>query len=121
MREFTGERDAKGRCRVYIHNPDVPGARLTRLRHRPYHGQDIAGGFDWGYGGAGPMRLARALVAEVTGVEDPPTSVCQRFKARVVQQLVGTTWTLNEQAVREQVEAIMAETHMIPRREDTDG
>ena len=110
MRRFVGVRDQEdGFCRVYV---DDEGDRITprrRLQHHRGMYTHVPTGFEWGYGGSGPAELARALVVEVTGDPNPSPRLYEQLKARLVQQLSYAGWTLDEAAVRLQVEAIARE------------
>ena len=107
MKVYVGERQTDGSCRVYIEQPDTT---RVRLRHRSSGGHSPTG-FEWGYGGSGPAELARALVKDVTGVEEPEARVYQRFKFRVVGGLPQDGWRLTEAEIRAALEAIAAEDH----------
>lgn len=96
MRVYSGVRLSSGSCRVYV---EVAGQNpRKRLRHRTAGGHSPTG-FEWGYAGSGPAELARAIVKDVTGEDEPNPRVYQQFKARVVQHLTDG-WVLTEDEVK---------------------
>ncbi|MGH9238783.1 MAG: DUF6166 domain-containing protein [Vicinamibacterales bacterium] len=103
MKVYVGERLTDGSCRVYIEQPETP---RVRLYHRSSGVSHSPTGFEWGYGGSGPAELARALVKDVTGDQEPPAHLYQRFKFRVVGALPQAGWRLSEDEIREHLEAL---------------
>lgn len=57
------------------------------------------GGFEWGYGGAGPVQLAHALVLDATGEEELATRWAHWFMWATVFQW-GETWEISGTEVR---------------------
>lgn len=57
-------------------------------------------GFEWGYGGAGPLALSRALVADATGDAHLAERVGVWFMWAVVNCWCGDTWSITAAAVR---------------------
>jgi hypothetical protein len=62
-------------------------------------------GFEWGYGGSGPAKLALAILADCIG-DEAALQHYQEFKRAVIEPLLRRHWTLTEQRVREAVLAI---------------
>lgn len=108
-RQFTGVRQADGRCRVYLDDVDNPSAPRQRLRPRRGRDSHAPTGFEWGSGGSGPAELARALVVVVTGEMAPSPRLYQTLKARLVQMLPEAGWVLDEEVVRRHVGVIIRE------------
>jgi hypothetical protein len=106
MKVYVGERLTDGSGRVYIEQPNT---NRVRLHHRTGRLSHSPTGFEWGYGGSGPAELARALVKDVTGDDEPPARVYQRFKFRVVGALPHDGWRLTEEEIRTHLAALAAE------------
>ena len=66
------------------------------LRHLVRHSPD---GFNWGYGGSGPSDLARSIIADVTGDENPHPAIYQPFKWEFVSNW-GDRWEISLNEIR---------------------
>ena len=66
------------------------------LRHLVHHSPD---GFNWGYGGSGPADLARSIIADVTGDENPHPAIYQPFKWEFVSSW-GDRWEISLDEIR---------------------
>lgn len=100
---FGIRRVPPGGKHVYFRRDD--GMKFTEREELPQR-DDLwdGGGFEWGYGGAGPSSLALALLAHVTG--DGPYGMAQRhkFKAQVVAKFRHDTgWNLKGAEILEWV------------------
>ena len=91
---FKGDANAVPRSCVTVHEP---GARPRKMplwlelyNHSPT-------GFGWGYDGAAPAQLARAILAEVTGDNALAVRLHQEFKRDVIAKL----WALLVEACEE--------------------
>lgn len=77
--------------------------RLELANHSPT-------GFEWGYSGSGPAKLALAICAQLV---DVPTAkaVYQRVKDLLIARIPNDSdaWVLTEQQVREVIERVQAE------------
>lgn len=58
-------------------------------------------GFEWGYGGSGPVQLALAILADLLQDDEQVSSLYQRFKEVVIAGLPKAGWTLTETEIRE--------------------
>lgn len=66
------------------------------LRHLVHHSPD---GFNWGYGGSGPADLARSIIGDVTGDENPHPAIYQPFKWEFVSSW-GNRWEISLDEIR---------------------
>jgi len=101
---YHGERprDERGQstgCRVYAETDEGAGRRV-RLRHRTGPRSHSPTGFEWGYGGSGPAELARAIVKDACGIDEPIPSIYQKVKWKYITPIVGDTFTLDADEVR---------------------
>jgi hypothetical protein len=115
MKNFCGQRNAKGEARVLVLEPGQK-SRLLAIRLDLYnHSPD---GFEWGYGGSGPAQLALAILADVLKApfrkhrsswwdekDDDPcmraVRLHQEFKRKFIAGLDrDQPWTISEQAVQ---------------------
>jgi hypothetical protein len=96
MKTYRGVRLTDGTCRVYVED----GKSSVRLQHRSSGISHSPTGFEWGYAGSGPAELARAIVKDITGVEQPESRVYQRFKFKVIATLPTDGWRLTETEIR---------------------
>lgn len=90
----------------------IEGGKERALEHRVRHSPT---GLEWGYGGSGPADLARSIVAEVTGDEDPHPHLYHAVKERLVAKLPFEGGTIHEAQVR----TVLAERGWEP--EETPG
>jgi len=72
------------------------------LRHLVRHSPD---GFNWGYGGSGPADLARSIIADALGIDDPNPTVYQEFKRSFVASW-GDRWEISQDEIREWVRSV---------------
>lgn len=105
-KRYVGRRDASGAVSVRVIPPagepyDLP-PRLDLRNHSPT-------GFSWGYSGSGPAQLALALASDVIGDDDRARLVYQTLKSRVVGNLQGDAWELNERDLRAAIAQISRE------------
>ena len=115
MKNYCGQRNAKGEPRVLVLEPGKK-SRLLPIRLDLYnHSPD---GFEWGYAGSGPAQLALAILADVLEApklnsrlawfadsDTDPRYVAvrlhQTFKRKFIAGLdQGQSWTISEQMVR---------------------
>lgn len=90
MKVYRGARTGNG-CEV-----TVGGAPLTMPSGFP---GNPAGGFEWGYDGAGPMRLAYAILADHFGDEAQALAHHRAFLATFVARIAEDDWTLSEDRI----------------------
>lgn len=90
MKIYRGRRSAEG-CAV-----TVDGARLDpRTDLEGPSGAD----FEWGYAGAGPGRLALAILADHFGDGGRALGDWRRFQKAVIATLEGDEWALDSAAI----------------------
>jgi len=77
LQAFVGVR-CEGRTCVFLVSPGRDD--LVPLEHWKDDGTAPGRGFEWGYGGAGPRRLAEAMLLVITGDELISATLAQRFK-----------------------------------------
>lgn len=96
MATFVGAR-VEGICHVYrLDPPDC-----NRLKHYLPPGRGSKGGYEWGYGGAGPAELAFCLLADVTQDVEVAELLYQRFKWDVVKLLPRAGWVIESEYIEE--------------------
>jgi len=88
---YAGER--RSGCNVVV---KVRNGRQEPLEHLVHHSPD---GFNWGYGGSGPADLARSIIADVTGDENPHPAIYQPFKWEFVSSW-GNRWEISLDEIR---------------------
>ncbi len=90
MKLYRGVRTANG-CAVTVGSePLEPG---------PEFGGDAAAEFEWGYDGAGPRRLAFAILADFLGDDRNALNHYRTFTEAVIAELKGDQWTLTAEAI----------------------
>ena len=91
MKIYRGRRSAEG-CAVSVDGaPLDPRADLD-------DGPSGAG-FEWGYEGAGPGRLALAILADHFGDAGRALGDWRRFQKAVISALQGDEWALDSAAI----------------------
>jgi len=88
---YAGTRTPDGSVVVRIRN----GVQEP-LRHLVHHSPT---GFEWGYGGSGPADLARSIIADALGTENPDPAVYQEFKRMFVAGW-GDRWEIALDEIR---------------------
>lgn len=66
------------------------------LQHLVHHSPS---GMEWGYGGSGPADLARSIIGDVLGTDDPDPAVYQDFKQEFVSGW-GDRWEISLDEIR---------------------
>lgn len=74
---YAGARGENGEIKVVR----IRNGRQEPLRHLVLHSPS---GFEWGYSGSGPTDLARSIIADVTGDDNPLAALYQDFKRAFV-------------------------------------
>ena len=74
---YAGARGENGEIKVVR----IRNGRQEPLRHLVLHSPS---GFEWGYSGSGPTDLARSIIADVTGDDNPHPGIYQEFKRQFV-------------------------------------
>ena len=97
MKRYEGKR-SYGQCFVTVN-----GRALDPRFDLRFHSPD---GFEWGYCGSGPARLALALLADHCGNDEQALNFYQRFKWAVVAGLPKQRWTLTSQQIQEAVDTL---------------
>ncbi|MDP6351656.1 MAG: DUF6166 domain-containing protein [Alphaproteobacteria bacterium] len=97
MKTYRGRREASG-CRVTVDDRALD-PRLD-LAAAP------ATGFEWGYDGAGPARLALAILADHLDDDALGLSRFKQFRADVIARIRGDDWSLTT----EQIDRALAES-----------
>lgn len=90
MKVYSGTRTADG-CKVTVN-----GAPLPLPSGFP---GNAAGGFEWGYDGAGPTRLAYAILADHFGDESPALVHHRALLTSFVAGITGDSWTLADSRI----------------------
>ncbi|MHB8524355.1 MAG: DUF6166 domain-containing protein [Limisphaerales bacterium] len=98
MKTYHGSRTADGTSEVWVSD----GAKKYPLPLRLDLRNHSPTGFAWGYGGAGPVQLALALMADACGDEAAQGNY-QDYKWAIIAGLPAS-WTLTEAAIRRFVE-----------------
>ena len=101
MKVYRGVRTPQG-CMVTVGS--------APLDPRPDLGGPGAADFEWGYDGAGPRRLALALLADCFGDDLTALNHHQTFVAAVIAELDGDEWTLTA----ETIESALAQIVVVP-------
>ena len=99
VKTYRGQRNS-GRCTVEVDN-QLLDPRYDLRSH-------LSEGFDWGYVGGGPARLALAILADCVG-DEQAIGCYQPFHLQVISPLNRTCWELSEERVNEWVRARYAE------------
>ena len=81
MIQYTMVRDGMGHPHVLV---ERDGRKAYSLPHLLHHSP---GGFEWGYGGSGPFDLARSIVGDFLGTEDPPAPTYRLVVSELVSRL----------------------------------
>ncbi len=101
MKTYKGVRSPQG-CAVTV--DDQP------LDPRMDLGRSSDGGFEWGYEGAGPRRLALALLADHCGDAQQAFDNYPVFTETVIADLKGDEWTLTS----DQIQAALDQVVVVP-------
>ena len=101
MKIYKGVRSPQG-CVVTV--DDQP------LDPRMDLGRSSDGGFEWGYEGAGPRRLALALLVDHCGDAQQAFDNYPVFTETVIAELKGDEWTLTG----EQIQAAIDQVVVVP-------
>lgn len=111
-RQIMGYREANNDCRVL-----ALGEKWCLPLNDPARpaGQEM---FEWGYGGAGPRDLARAILFAVTADDETSQALCQLFKWEVVAKLDRAFWVLDYADVEEW---LIRRISMLQARTDDNG
>ena len=80
-------------------------------------GQSSDGGFEWGYEGAGPRRLALALLADHCGDAQQAFDNYPVFTETVIAEFKGDEWSMTS----EQVQAAIDQVVVVPMGRDIAG
>ncbi len=99
MKVYRGVRTPKG-CVV-----TVDGAPLDPW---PDRGGDAAADFEWGYDGAGPRRLALAILVDFLGDDGTALNHQRTFAEAVIADLKGDEWTLTAESIEGALAHIVA-------------
>ena len=100
MKIYRGVRTPRG-CVVTVD--------ATPLEWRPELGSGAAE-FEWGYDGAGPRRLALAILADFFGDDRTAVNHQRSFAEAVIAELKGDEWTL----AQDSIEAALAQIIVVP-------
>ena len=87
---YAGARGPDGTVKVVR----IRNGRQEPLPHLVHHSPS---GMEWGYGGSGPADLARSIVGDVLGTDDP--AVYQEFKRMFVASW-GDRWEISLDEIR---------------------
>ncbi len=98
MKVYRGVRTPKG-CVVTVN--EAP------LEPRPDRGGDAAADFEWGYDGAGPRRLALAILADFFGDDRTAVNHHRTFSEAVIADLTGDEWTLTAESIEDALAQII--------------
>lgn len=101
MKVYRGVRTPKG-CVVTVDE--------AALDPRPDRGGEAAADFEWGYDGAGPRRLALAILADFLADDGTALNHQRMFAEAVIADLKGDEWTLTA----ESIEAALAQIVVVP-------
>ncbi len=101
MKTYKGVRSPQG-CAVTV--DDQP------LDPRMDLGQSSDGGFEWGYEGAGPRRLALALLADHCGDAQQAFDNYPVFTETVIADLKGDEWSMTS----DQIQAALDQVVVVP-------
>jgi len=92
---YAGARGPDGTVKVVR----IRSGQQTPLEGRWHHTGITSGEFNWGYGGSGPADLARSIIADVTGDENPHPAIYQPFKWEFVSSW-GDRWEISLDEIR---------------------
>ncbi len=101
MKIYKGVRTSQG-CNVTVDGQP--------LDPRMDLGQSSDGGFEWGYEGAGPRRLALALLADHCGDAQQAFDNYPVFTETVIAEFKGDEWSMTS----EQVQAAIDQVVVVP-------
>ncbi len=101
MKIYKGVRSPQG-CAVTV--DDQP------LDPRMELGRSSDGGFEWGYEGAGPRRLALALLADHCGAAQPAFDNYPVFTETVIAEFKGDEWSMTS----DQIQAALDQVVVVP-------
>jgi len=90
---YAGARGPDGSVKVMR----IRNGRQEPLRHLVHHSPDR---FNWGYGGSGPADLARSIIADALGTDNPHPAIYQPFKWEFVSSW-GDSWEISLDEVLE--------------------
>ena len=98
MKMYKGVRTAQG-CEVTV--DDQP------LDPRMDLGHSSDGGFEWGYEGGGPQRLALALLADHCGNGQQALDNYPVFTESVIAELKGDEWSLTSDQIQSALDQVV--------------
>jgi len=98
---YAGARGPDGTVKVVR----IRSGQQTPLKGRWRHTGIASGEFNWGYGGSGPADLARSIIADALGIDDPNPTVYQEFKRSFVASW-GDRWEISQDEIREWVRSV---------------
>jgi hypothetical protein len=92
---YAGARGPDGAVKVVRIRNGVQEPLEGRWHHTGFsHGQ-----FNWGYGGSGPADLARSIIADLIGTDNPDPAIYQPFKWEFVSSW-GDRWEISLDEIR---------------------
>ena len=92
---YAGARGPDGSVKVVR----IRSGQQTPLKGRWRHTGIASGEFNWGYGGSGPADLARSIIADALGTDNPDPAIYQEFKREFVAGW-GDRWEISLDEVR---------------------
>lgn len=98
MKTYKGVRTAQG-CEVTVDDQS--------LDPRMDVGHSSYGGFEWGYEGAGPRRLALALLVDHSGDAQQAFDNYPVFTETVITELKGDEWTLTSEQIQTAIDQVV--------------
>jgi hypothetical protein len=106
-RRYCGLRLAAGQVMVWCEDEEPAISRRRSLGTEGPPGPSIAG-FEWGYCGSGPARLALAILDDYLADGRRAMDLCQEFKRQVIANLPRHGWVLTARELDEAIRAIEA-------------
>lgn len=101
------DRGHRGKVQVLVEVLDEEG-RHSDVYHLPHLVRHSPDGFEWGYGGSGPADLARSIVGDLTGEEDPHPADYQEVKWSLLNDMHWDGGEVTEVQVTAVLEAVRA-------------
>ena len=98
MKTYKGVRTSRG-CEVTVDGQS--------LDPRMDVGHSSDGGFEWGYEGAGPRRLALALLVDHSGDAQHAFDNYPVFTETVIAELKGDEWTLTSEQIQTAIDQVV--------------
>ena len=92
---YAGRRGPQG-CVVWVIDGNGDRKPLNPRRALRNHSPT---GFEWGYGGSGPVQLALAILAEHLGDDHAALNLYQAFKWACIAQIRGSNWSLSSEDI----------------------